>query len=123
MLVVSAVTGLDKGKAGKCAGGEIAEECRDRGNVVRIDAERVPRVPTYARLLGWKSAGLAFGVLIHVLIRVGEVGEVGRGIGRICRAGAVIVIEAEGNSDRVVDLPRYFCPVKLLEDVLNDELR
>src|ERR1700691_2039081 len=124
MLVISAVTGLNECKAGQRTVGEIAEVGLYRGNVSRVNAEGV--VLVVDRNLGalrGSDTGSAGWILIKIIYRIVQAGEVGRGIRRAPRATAVIVsYQAEALGDRVVDLPGDFCLVKFRENIRYIEL-
>src|ERR1035438_3895052 len=123
MLVIVAVTGLNECKAGQRAVGQIGEVGGYPVNVARVDAKGVPRIVNYFGPHGGCLAGSARWIVVQILIRIGQVREVCRGI-RCVRAGlAVILVEAKALADRVVDFPRYTCLVKCLEDIRYFELR
>src|SRR5664279_6237726 len=117
MLVIIGVACLNECKAGKRTVGKIGKVGRQRSNVVRIDAEAVRRIANHTGWLSGRGTGSTGGILINILVRIGQGGECSRRIRRVCGAGAVIRVETEALGDRVVNLPRDLGLVKFLEDV------
>src|SRR5580658_4177462 len=78
MLIVVAVACFNKCKAGKRLVSEITEISGQRGNVSGIDAKGIRRIADRAGLLCGSFACRAARVLVQILIRIGQVSEVGR---------------------------------------------
>jgi len=122
VLIAVAVARFDEGEAGQGVVLQVGVVLRERGDVIRIDAEGVGGIAHDAGGLRGSGAGGAGGVLVEVFGGTGEGREVGSG--ETSRTvGTAAFGEALALGDGVVDLPRNVRLVEFFKDIRDIELR